>query len=158
MDNEWEQANSTGRVVTDIWLGGPVALINRGDCSESWRHWPRAFRQGHQLSGTREAMECLVSAMVTPSCCLTGGVGPSGSRCGSLSVPSMSRRVPGAKIVVRVSFEPLWPTGPSAGVLELDEHAGYRQSGMQRCSATRPGRRGCHAHSLLVIACAVVWL
>ena len=70
MDNEREQANRTGRVVTGIWLRGPLALIEqsvgawqcRVNCTEGWHcsllvgDRPRAFRQGDKLSGVGESM------------------------------------------------------------------------------------------------------
>ena len=80
-----------------------------------------------------------------------------------------------AGVVVRVSLKPLWSTGPRAGVQELDEHAGYRQSGMQPCSDSHKARKArvpgaklvipqvddadsTFASNELVFACAVVWL
>ena len=76
---------------------------------------------------------------------------------------------------MRVSLEPLRPAEPNASVQELDEHAGYRQSGMQPCSDSHKARKarvpGAELVILqvddsdssltaneLVIACAVVWL
>ena len=71
MDNEREQTDRTGRVVTGIWLRGPVALQIeqsmgtwqcRVNCAEGWRcsfftcHRPRAFRQGNSLGGIGEAV------------------------------------------------------------------------------------------------------
>ena len=42
---------------------------------------------------------------------------------------------------MRVSLEPLRPVGPSASIQKLDEHAGYRQSGMQQCSDSHKPRK-----------------
>ena len=67
------------------------------------------------------------------------------------------------------------PAGPSAGVQELDEHAGCRQGGMQRCSDSHKPRKArvpgaelvvpqvddpdsSVISNELVVACAVVWL
>ena len=107
-----------------LWAGGHVrqarrstahAMVQEGidtrlrwlDGTEGWCcsinnfcERPRVVRQENPLSCVGEAMGPLQAAMLASPCVEAGGVDPSSWRCGKVSFPSKSTRVPGANRVL----------------------------------------------------------